>query len=52
MALRTQAVAGVKGPRSFRAETVEFVQNTAGNCWLDLAEFELGLPAAVRKLRK
>jgi 2'-5' RNA ligase len=40
------------GPRAFRAETVAFVQNTAGNCWLDLAEFSLGLPAPVRKLRK
>jgi 2'-5' RNA ligase len=40
------------GPRAFSAETTAFVQNTAGNCWLDLAEFGLGLPAAVRKLRK
>jgi 2'-5' RNA ligase len=40
------------GPRAFRAETVEFVQNTARKCWLDLADFDLGLPAAVRKLRK
>jgi 2'-5' RNA ligase len=46
---RWQAYAG---PRAFRAETVAFVQNTAGNSWLDLAEFSLGLPAPVRKLRK
>ena len=40
------------GPRAFRADTVEFVQNTVGKCWLDLADFDLGLPTAVRKLRK
>jgi 2'-5' RNA ligase len=40
------------GPRAFRGETLAFVQNTAGNCWLDLAEFGVGLPAPVLKLRK
>ena len=29
------------GPRSFRAERAAFVQNTLGNCWIDLAEFSL-----------
>lgn len=31
-----------KGPRSFRAERATFVQNTLGNCWIDLAEYLLG----------
>lgn len=30
------------GPRSFRADRAVFVQNTSGNCWLDLAEYALG----------
>lgn len=30
------------GPRSFRAEKAVFVQNTAQNRWIDLAEFSLG----------
>jgi 2'-5' RNA ligase len=30
------------GPRSFRAERATFVQNTLGNCWIDLAESSLG----------
>jgi 2'-5' RNA ligase len=30
------------GPRSFRAERAAFVQNTLGNCWVDLAEYSLG----------
>jgi 2'-5' RNA ligase len=30
------------GPRTFRAERTTFVQNTLGNCWIDLAEFSLG----------
>ena len=34
-----------RGPRSFRAERVTFVQNTLGNCWIDLAEFSLGAVA-------
>jgi 2'-5' RNA ligase len=34
--------AGYTGPRSFRAEQTAFVQNTLGNCWIDLAEFPLG----------
>ncbi len=33
------------GPRSFRAERATFVQNTLGNCWIDLAEFSLGAVA-------
>ena len=32
---------GYTGPRSFRVERTAFVQNTLGNCWLDLAEFSL-----------
>ena len=31
-----------RGPRTFRAERAVFVQNTAGNCWVDLAEYSLG----------
>jgi len=31
-----------RGPRAFRAERAVFVQNTAGNCWVDLAEYSLG----------
>ncbi|MEO8593420.1 MAG: 2'-5' RNA ligase family protein [Candidatus Solibacter sp.] len=30
------------GPRSFRAERTAFVQNTLGNCWIDLVEHSLG----------
>ena len=33
---------GYAGPRSFRAERTTFVQNTLGNCWIDLAGFSLG----------
>jgi 2'-5' RNA ligase len=33
---------GYSGPRSFRADHTTFVQNTLGNCWIDLAEFSLG----------
>jgi 2'-5' RNA ligase len=33
------------GPRSFRADRTAFVQNTLGNCWIDLAEFSLGAVA-------
>ena len=33
---------GYTGPRTFRAERTALVQNTLGNCWLDLAEFSLG----------
>jgi 2'-5' RNA ligase len=35
--------------RSFRVETLTFVQNTTSNCWLDLAEYELGTMAGVRR---
>ena len=33
---------GYTGPRGVRAERIAFVQNTLGNCWIDLAEFPLG----------
>jgi 2'-5' RNA ligase len=33
---------GYAGPRSFRAQRTAFVQNTLGNCWIDLVEFSLG----------
>jgi 2'-5' RNA ligase len=34
------------GNRTFRAERTTFVQNTLGNCWIDLAEYSLGaIPA-------
>jgi 2'-5' RNA ligase len=36
---------GYTGPRSFRAERTALVQNTLGNCWVDLAEFSLGAVA-------
>ena len=41
-ALARERWAAYTGPRTFLAETVAFVQNTEGNCWLDLAVFELG----------
>ncbi len=34
-----------RGPRVFRADRAAFVQNTVGNCWLDLAEYSLGAVA-------
>ena len=36
---------GYTGPRSFRAERATFVQNTLGNCWIDLAQFSLAAVA-------
>jgi 2'-5' RNA ligase len=30
------------GPRTFAAEHAAFVQNSLGNCWIDLAEYALG----------
>jgi 2'-5' RNA ligase len=30
------------GPRTFLAERTAFVQNTLGNCWIDLAESDFG----------
>jgi 2'-5' RNA ligase len=30
------------GERSFRADRIAFVQNTMGNCWIDLADLSLG----------
>ena len=38
--------AAYTGPRTFRAERTAFVQNTLGNCWIDLAEFPFGAPPA------
>jgi 2'-5' RNA ligase len=35
------------GPRGFRAETIMFVQNTAQNRWIDLAEIPLATPVRV-----
>ena len=35
-----------RGPRRFRVERAVFVQNTVKDCWVDLAEYELGLVAA------
>ena len=32
------------GERVFQADHAAFVQNTMGNCWIDLAEFGLGAP--------
>jgi 2'-5' RNA ligase len=41
--LRAQELwAGYQGPRTFRAQRAAFVQNTLGNCWIDLAEYSLG----------
>jgi len=31
-----------RGQRSFRVETITFVQNTEGNNWIDLGEYRLG----------
>jgi 2'-5' RNA ligase len=31
-----------EGPRSFPADHAAFVQNSIGNCWIDLAEYSLG----------
>lgn len=31
-----------RGDRAFQADRAAFVQNTLGNCWIDLAEFGLG----------
>ena len=31
------------GPRSFRADRAVFVQNTVSHCWVDLAEYTLGV---------
>jgi 2'-5' RNA ligase len=31
------------GPRTFRAGRASFVQNTLGNCWIDLSHTELGV---------
>ena len=31
-----------RSAKTFRAERATFVQNTLGNCWIDLAEYSLG----------
>ena len=36
------------GDRSFTVEEIAFVQNTTGNCWIDLAFAPLGVPQPVR----
>jgi hypothetical protein len=36
------------GPRGFRADRATFVQNTMGNCWIDLAEYPLGAEVPAR----
>lgn len=33
-----------RGPRSFRVDTLTFVQNTSGNNWMDLAKIPLAVP--------
>jgi len=35
-----------RGERRFRVQKAVFVQNTEGDCWCDLAEYELGAVAA------
>lgn len=35
-----------RGSRTFRAGHTTFVQNTLGNCWIDLAEYSLGAISA------
>ena len=32
-----------RGPRTFRADRAVFVQNTVNHCWIDLAEYTLGV---------
>jgi 2'-5' RNA ligase len=39
--------AAYTGPRHFRAERAAFVQNTMGNCWIDLADYPLGTQTPV-----
>jgi len=36
------------GPRGFLADRAAFVQNTMGNCWIDLAEYPLGAAVPAR----
>jgi 2'-5' RNA ligase len=41
--LRAQELwAAYTGPRSFQADRASFVQNTMGNCWIDLGHYALG----------
>jgi hypothetical protein len=35
-----------RGPRRFQAERAIFVQSAPENCWVDLAEYPLGVPVA------
>ena len=49
LALTQKQWAEYRGPRSLHAERMAFVQNTPGNCWLDLADFGLGAMAPVRR---
>jgi 2'-5' RNA ligase superfamily len=35
-----------RGPRRFQAERAIFVQSAPENCWVDLAEYALGVPVA------
>jgi len=44
--------AGFEGPRTFRAERAAFVQNTLGNCWIDLAEYSLGATGDLVAVRR
>jgi hypothetical protein len=37
---------GYRGSRRFRAEHAMFVQSTEPNCWIDLAEYSLGMAIA------
>ena len=37
------------GPRVIHADSVAFVQNRDGDCWHDLAEFELGAMSPIYK---
>ncbi len=48
-ALARERWSAYRASRAMLAERMAFVQNTAGNCWLDLAEFGLGAMSPVRK---
>lgn len=43
-----QRWAEYRGPRRFGVDTLTFVQNTADNRWLDLAELKLGMVPSIR----
>jgi hypothetical protein len=38
-----------QGPRRFHADRAIFVQSAPENCWVDLAEYPLGVPVAGRR---